>query len=248
VISPNVQPNGNGAIVNSALAVLDMRPDATLEGWVHDICFQWANVVFQQNNSFGVDTTTLGWQAPIGTTPGTPANPDGYMITWDAGKSSDRATYGYVTQGWTDVRLGALAYQRYVHHLREIDPTDPLIDDLLGRAPDYLQYARRSIPDDYQPNTGDDFMIDVFKGDAGNPNVDPFEDPGPDIDFADPSGYVLANIVNFALEAGIDETAMSYGVEMHRSISKNLADEMINEPILNEFIWRYLVHYGALKP
>jgi hypothetical protein len=35
---------------------------------------------------------------------------------------------------------------------------------------------------------------------------------------------------------------------LDRIISKNLADEMINEPILNEFIWRYLVHYGALKP
>ena len=254
LISANVQPHGNfvagtfGAVVTSAVSVLDMEPDQQLEDWVHEVCFQWSNIVFKVDNSFGVDTDTRGWQAPLGTPPGTAANPDAYMISWDAGKSSDKALYGYTTQGWTDVRLGALAFQRYVHHLREVDPTDPLIDDLLDRAPDWLNYARRSIPDDYTGTTGDEFMIDVFEGDANDPDPDPFADPGLDTDFPDPSGYVLHNIVNFALEAGLTETALSYGVEMHRSISKNLYDQMINEPLLNEFIWRYLVHYGALKP
>jgi hypothetical protein len=91
-------------------------------------------------------------------------------------------------------------------------------------------------------------MIDVFDGDAGNPSPDPFSPPGPDVDFPDPSGYVLHSIVNFALDAGLSESLFSYGVEMHRSISKNLADEMINDPILDHFIWRTLVHYGLLKP
>src|SRR6185436_11645235 len=143
-----------GSIVAAAAAVLDMRPDATLETFLHDICFQWANVVFQQSNGFGVDTSTLGWQAPIGTPPGSAANPDGYMITWDAGKASDKAQYGYTTQGWTDIRLGSLAFERYVHHLREVAPTDPLIADLTARAADWYHYAHRSIPDDYQMLTG----------------------------------------------------------------------------------------------
>jgi hypothetical protein len=254
VISPNVQPDGNfvpgtyGAIVNAAIAILELEPDAALEDWVHDICFQWANVVFKVDNSFGIDTSTLGWQAPIGTPPGSAANPDAYMVTWGAGKSSDRAQYGYTTQGWTDLRLGSLAFQRYVHHLREIDPSDPLIADLLGRAQDWYHYAHRCIPDDFQSLTGDFYIIDVFEGDAGDPNVDPFAEPGDDISLADASGYALQSIVNFALEAGLSESALSYGVEMHRSMSKSTYDEFINDPVLNEFIWRYLVHYGLLQP
>ncbi len=253
-ISPNVQPHGNfvsgtyGAIVDAAAAVLDYYPDSALESWVHDVCFQWSNVVFQVDNSFGVDTSQLGWQAAIGTDPGSSLNPDGYMITWAAGKSSDKAQWGYTTQGWTDLRNGAQSYERVVHYLREHSPTDPLIDDLLSRGEDWYHYAHRSIRDDYQYLTGDLYNIDVFAGDGGNPNVDPFTAPGPDIDSDDQSGYALQAIVNLKLEHELSSSAFSYGVETHRSISNHQYDQFINDPVLEEFIWRYLVHYGLLKP
>jgi hypothetical protein len=170
------------------------------------------------------------------------------MITWAAGKSSDKAVYGYTTQGWTDIRGGSLAFQRYVHHLREVDPTDPLINDLVGRAPDWYHYAHRCIPDDWQAQTGDYYMIDVFRGDAGSSIVDPFELPGDDISATSQSGYALQSIVNFLLDSAISESALSFGVELNRGMSRNTYDEMINDPVLNEFIWRYLVHYGLLKP
>lgn len=253
-ISGNVQPFGNfvsgtfGAIVNTGSAVLDYHDDPALETWLHDIGFQWANVVFQVSNSFGVGTSQLGWQAPPGTPPGTSANPDAYMITWAAGKSSDKATYGYTTQGWTDLRNGAQAYQRLVHRLRQEDPTDPLITTLLQRSEDWYHYARRSIRDDWQQLTGDVYIMDVFRGDAGNPAVNPFADPGFDIEDDDQTGYALQAIVNFKLENSLSETAFSYGVEMNRSMSKSTYDASVNDPILNEFIWRYLVHYGLLDP
>ncbi|MBL8843867.1 MAG: hypothetical protein JNL90_20260 [Planctomycetes bacterium] len=253
-ISPNVKPNGNfvsgtyGALINAAAAVLDYRKDQALEDWMHDICFQWANVVFQVDNNFGVDTSQLGWQAPIGTPPGQAANPDGYMVTWAAGKSTDKAAYGYTTQGWTDIRNGSQAFQRVAHYLRREDPTDPLIGDLLARGEDWYHYAHRSIRDDWQQLTGDLYIIDVFRGDAGTPVVDPFELPGFDIETDDQIGYALQSIVNLKLEHQLSDTAFSYGVEMHRSMSKGTYDGYINDPILNEFIWRYLVHYGLLKP
>ena len=253
-ISDDVQPGGNfvpgtfGAIVNAAAAILDLRPDAALESWLHEICYQWANIVFKVDNGFGVNTSTRGWQAPIGTPPGSANNPDAYMITWDAGKSSDKAKYGYLSQAWTDVRLGSLGFWRYAHHLREVDPADPLIGDLIGRGPDWYHYVRRSTPDDHQSQTGDAFQIDVFAGDAGNSNVDPFADPGPDIDFPDPSGYAMQSAVNLLLEGGMSESALSYGVEMNRGMSRSTYDQFVNDPVLNEFIWRYLVHYGLLKP
>jgi len=254
VISGNVQPFGNfvsgtfGAIVDAAAAVLDYQPDPALDSWMRLIAFQWANVVFQVNNSFGVGTSQLGWQAPIGTPPGGPANPDGYMISWSAGKSSDKATYGYTTQGWTDIRNGAQAFMRVVHYLREHAPTDPLIGDLIARGEDWYHYARRSMRDDYNQLTGDLFIIDVFRGDAGNPAVNPFADPGFDIEDDDQAGYTFHAIMNLKLESGLSETAFSYGLELHRSMSKGNYDATINDPLLNEFIWRYLVHYGVIKP
>jgi len=254
VISGNVQPFGNfvsgtfGAIVDAAAAVLDYQPDAALESWMLLIAYQWANVVFQVNNNFGVGTAQLGWQAPIGTPAGTAANPDGYMISWSAGKSSDKATYGYTTQGWTDIRNGAQSFARVAHYLREHAPTDPLIGDLVARGEDWYHYARRSMRDDYNQLTGDLFIIDVFRGDAGNPVVNPFADPGFDIEDDDQAGYTFHAIMNLKLESGLSETAFSYGLELHRSMSKGNFDATINDPVLNEFIWRYLVHYGLLKP
>ncbi len=253
-ISGNVEPNGNfvsgtyGAIINAAVAVLDYYEDPALQGWAHQIVYEWTNIVFQVDNNFGVNTDKRGWQAPIGTPAGQAANPDGYIVSWDAGKSSDKASYGYTTQGWTDIRNGSQAFERYVHYLREHDPSDPLLGDLLARGEDWYHYAHRSIRDDWQLLTGDLYIIDVFRGDAGNPVVDPFEEPGFDIEQDDQIGYALQSIVNLKLENEISETAFSYGVEMHRSMSKGTYDSYINDPILNEFIWRYLVHYGLLKP
>jgi len=253
-ISPNVQPAGNfvsgtfGAMVNAALAVLDYHDDATLETWARDIGYQWANIVFKVDNNFGVNTNTRGWQAAIGTPPGSAANPDGYMISWDAGKSSDRANYGYTTQGWTDIRNGAQAFQGLVQRLREHAPTDPLITDLILRGEDWYHYARRSMRDDWNQNTGDIYIVDVFRGDGGTSNVDPFTEPGFDIEDDDAAGYAFHALINLKLLNGLSETAFSYGVELHSSQGKNTFDASINDPLLNEFIWRYLVHYGMLKP
>ncbi|MSR46321.1 MAG: hypothetical protein EXS13_04545 [Planctomycetes bacterium] len=253
-ISANVKPDGNfvcstfGAIVNVALAVLDYYDEPALATWVHDICFQWSNVVFQVDNNFGVSTTKLGWQATVGTAPGTALNPDGYMISWDAGKSSDRATYGYITQGWTDIRNGAQAYERYVHYLREHDPADPLINDLMARSEDWYHYAHRSMRDDWNQLTGDYYILDVFRGDAGDPAADPFSEPGFTIGIDDGAGYTFHSLVNLKLDNALSETAFSYGVELHSSMGKSTFDASINDPVLNEFIWRYLVHYGKLKP
>jgi hypothetical protein len=252
--SPNVQPAGNfvagtfGAIVNAALAVLDYHSDATLDTWVRDIGYQWANIVFQVDNNFGVGTDNKGWQAAIGTAPGSAANPDGYMVSWDAGKSSDKASYGYTTQGWTDIRNGAQAFAGLVHHLREHAPTDPLINDLVLRGEDWYHYAHRSMRDDWNQLTGDLYIIDVFRGDAGTSKVDPFAEPGFDIEDDNASGYTFHALINLKLENLLSATAFSYGVELHSSQGKSTFDASINDPLMNEFIWRYLVHYGILKP
>ncbi len=253
-ISPNVQPYGNfvqgtfGAVTNSALAVLELAPNQQLEDWVHLIMYQWANVVFQQKNSFGVGTANLGWQAPVGTPEGSATNPDGYMITWAAGKSSDKVVYGYMSQQWTDLRLNSLAFQQEVHHLREKAPSDPLISDLLNRAPDMYHYARRGLLDDHNRNTGDYYILDVFAGDGGNASPSPLCGPGLAIDKANSSGYANQSIVNLLLEQRPSETAYSYGVELNRSMSESTYQHMVNDPLLNDFMWRFLVHYGIVKP
>jgi hypothetical protein len=253
-ISPNVQPYGNfvpgtyGAVVNAACAVLDLGPNQQLEDWVHLILDQWVHVVFQTPNNFGVNTATLGWQAPVGTPEGSAANSDGYMITWGAGKSSDKVQYGYMSQPWTDLRLTSLAYMHYVHHLRDVDPNDALVAALLARAPDMYHYARRGIPEDHTRRTGDYYIVDVFAGDGGKSNPDPFSPPGGNMSGCSPSGYSNQSIVNLLLEFRPSETAYSYGVELNRSMSDGTYQNMTSDPVLNDFIWRYLVHYGVLQP
>jgi hypothetical protein len=253
-ISPNVKPYGNfvpgtfAAVTGSACAALQLGPNQVLEDWVYKVMHQWANVVFQQSNDFGVTTTTLGWQAPVGTPEGSAANPDGYMITWAAGKSSDKALYGYMSQLWTDNRGTALAYKLFHHHLAEKAPNDPLLDDLLQRSTDLYHYARRGIIDDHNRNTGDYYITDVFAGDAGNSKPDPFSAPGGLLDKPNSSGYANQSIVNLLLDFRPSESAFSYGVEMNRSMSESTYQHMVHDPVLNDFMWRYLVHYKVIKP
>ncbi|MBL8843868.1 MAG: hypothetical protein JNL90_20265 [Planctomycetes bacterium] len=253
-ISPNVQPNGNfvqgtfGAVTNAACAVLQLGPNPELEDWTRTIMYQWANVVFQQGNSFGVNTGTLGWQAPIGTPEGSATNPDGYMVTWSAGKASDKAKWGYMSQQWTDLRLNSLAFKQFSHYLAEKAPTDPLLSDLLYRAPDMYHYARRGLLDDHNRNTGDYYITDVFAGDAGNSKPNPLSPPGALIDKPNSSGYANQSIVNFLLDFRRSESAYSYGVELNRSMSESTFQHMVNDPVLNDFMYRYLTHYGVIKP
>ncbi|MSR46322.1 MAG: hypothetical protein EXS13_04550 [Planctomycetes bacterium] len=253
-ISPNVTPNGNfvpatyGAVTSAACAVLQLAPNPELEDWLHTIMFQWSNVVFAKSNDFGVSTTTLGWQAPIGTPEGSATNPDGFMITWSAGKSSDKAVYGYMSQLWTDLRGMSIAYNIFSHHLAEKAPADPLLDDLLYRSPDIYHYAHRGLMDDHNRNTGDYYITDVFAGDAGNSKPNPLTAPGAFISTPNSSGYANQCIVNFLLDFRRSESAYSYGVELNRSMSENTYQHMVNDPILNDFIWRYLVHYKVIKP
>ena len=254
LISPNVKPFGNfvqgtySAITNAAIATLELGPNAELETWLHEIMEQWAHVVFQQQNGFGVDTTTLGWQAPVGTPEGSATNPDGYLITWAAGKASDKAQYGYMSQQWTDLRGNAQSFLSYVHHLEQRTPGDPLIADLLARAPDLYHYARRGLLDDHSRNTGDFYITDVFAGDGGDPTPDPLSGPGDFIDLPNSSGYANQSIVNLLLELRASETAYSYGVELNRSMSETTYQHMANDPVLNDFVWRYLVHHGVIEP
>jgi hypothetical protein len=252
--SPNCQPFGNfvcgtfGALTSAAQSVLTMEPNQELEDWIHLIEFQWSHVVFQQSNDFGVNATTLGWQAPLGTPEGSATNPDAYMITWAAGKSSDKAKYGYMSQMWTDLREMSQSYSTFVHYLREKDPADPLIADLLGRAPDIYHYAHRGLPDDYCKSTGEYYITDVFAGDPGDSTPDPLSDNGDYLSNPAASGYSLQSICNLVLDARQSESAWSYGVELHRSMSDPTYNKMQYDPILNDFVWRYLVHYGVLKP
>jgi len=55
-------------------------------------------------------------------------------------------------------------------------------------------------------------------------------------------------VVNFLLAARPSETAYSYGVEQQRSMSNPVFDALVNDPILQQFMWRYLVHYGLKQP
>jgi hypothetical protein len=209
---------------------------------------QWAHIVFQQRNSFGINTSAVGWQAPVGTPEGSASNPDGYLITWSAGKSSDKVQYGYMSQQWTDLRLNSLAFKQYIHHLKDVDPNDPLIDSLLARAPDMYHYARRGIPEDRTRRTGDFYIVDVFAGDGGNSSPNPLSPPGATLGTANPSGYANQSIVNLLLDFRASETAFSYGVEMNRNMSESTYAHMVHDPVLNDFVWRYLVHYGVLQP
>jgi hypothetical protein len=254
VISPNVQPGGNfvsgtyTAGLQDACAILDLEPNAALEAWTHEIFDEWAHVTYKQSNRWGIDTSTLGWQASLHTPTSSPSDPDGWMISWSAGKASDKAQYGYMSQPWTDVRGGAQAFHRYVWHLRQIAPGDRLIGDLLARADDWYHFARRGMPDDFCDQTGEHYIVDIVKGDANDPDIDPLGDPGDDVDFPNPSGYADESVVNFLLAAKPSESAYSYGVELDRSFSAFNYDACLNDPILQHFLWRYLVHYGLKKP
>jgi hypothetical protein len=146
------------------------------------------------------------------------------------------------------VRGGAQAFHRYVWHLRQIAPTDRLINDLLARADDWYHYARRGLPDDYCAATGEHYIVDVVAGDANDSDIDPLAAPGDDVDFPNPSGYANQSVVNFLLAAKPSESAYSYGVELDRSLSGPNYDTFLNDPILQDFLWRYLVHYGLKKP
>jgi hypothetical protein len=253
-ISPNVQPGGNfvsgtyTAALQAACAMLDLEPDYALEAWTHEIFDQWAHVTYKQSNCWGIDTSTLGWQAPLRTPTSSPSNPDGWMISWSAGKSSDKVQYGYMSQPWTDVRGGAQAFHRYVWHLRQVAPGDRLIGELLARADDWYHFARRGMPDDFCDQTGEHYIVDIVKDDANDPDIDPLGDPGDDVDFPNPSGYADQSVVNFLLAAKDSESAYSYGVELDRSFSQPNYDACLNDPILQHFFWRYLVHYGLKKP
>ena len=253
-ISPNVQPLGNfvsgtyAAALQGACALLDLEQDWDLEAWTHEIFDEWAHVTYKQSNSWNIDTSTLGWQAPLRTPTSSPSDPDGWMISWSAGKSSDKAQYGYMSQPWTDVRGGAQAFHRYVWHLRQVAPNDRLIGELLARADDWYHFARRGMPDDWCDQTGEHYIVDIVKGDANDPDIDPLGDPGDDIDFPNPSGYADQSVVNFLLAAKDSESAYSYGVELDRSFSPPNYDGWLNDPILQHFLWRYLVHYGLKKP
>jgi hypothetical protein len=205
-------------------------------------------VTYGQANAWNIDTSTLGWQAPLGTPTGSTSDPDGWMISWSAGKASDKAVYGYMTQGWTDARGGAQAFHRYVFHLREIDPGNRLIDELLARADDWYHFSRRGVPDDNCAATGEYYITDVVAGDAGNPAIDPLWPPGDDVASPNPSGYANQSVVNFLLDARRSETAYSYGVELDRSLSSPNFDTLADDPILQDFVWRFLVHYGMKKP
>jgi hypothetical protein len=252
--SPNVQPFGNfvpgtyGALTNCAESILQVEPNQDLEDWLHLIAYQWSHVVYQQDNDFGVATTTLGWQAPLGTPEGSDTNPDGFMITWAAGKPSDKAKWGYMSQLWTDLREMSQSYGSLVHYLREKDSSDTLIGDLLQRAPDIYHYARRGLPDDYCKSTGEYYITDVFDGDPDDSAAAPLSPPGYYIDKANASGYALQSICNLLLDLRPSESAFSYGVELHRSMADPVLAKMQYDPILNDFVWRYLVHYGVLKP
>jgi hypothetical protein len=40
----------------------------------------------------------------------------------------------------------------------------------------------------------------------------------------------------------------SYGVELNRSMSESTYQHMASDPVLNDFVWRYMVHYALVKP
>jgi len=253
-ISRNVQPLGNfvsgtyGAVVQAACAILELAPNYPLEKWTYDVCDQWAHVTYKQSNRWNIDTSVVGWQAALGTPTGSASDPDGWMISWASGKASDKNLYGYMTQGWTDVRGGAQAFHRYWWHLRQIAPHAPLLADLLARADDWYHYSRRGVPDDHCASTGEYYITDVVAGDAGNPDIDPLWPPGDELDAPNSCGYSNQSVVNFLLAARPSETAYSYGVEQQRSMSNPVFDALVNDPILQQFMWRYLVHYGLKQP
>jgi len=253
-ISRNVQPLGNfvsgtyGAVVQAACAIRELGPDYPLEKWTHEVCDEWAHVTYKQSNRWNIDTSVVGWQAALGTPTGSASDPDGWMISWSSGKASDKKLYGYMTQGWTDVRGGAQAFQRYWWHLRQISPRALLLADLLARADDWYHYSRHGVPDDHCAATGEYYITDVVAGDADQSDIDPLSPPGDYIDTPNPCGYSNQSVVNFLLRARDSETAYSYGVELHRSMSDPVFDALVNDPILQEFVWRYLIHYGLKQP
>src|SRR6185295_9435293 len=127
-------------------------------------------------------------------------------------------------------------------------PGDTLIGDLLARAPDIYHYARRGLPDDFCASTGEFYITDVFCDDPNDDAAKPLSMPGEYLDHANRSGYSLQSIVNLLLDLRASESAYSYGVELHRSMADPVLAKMQYDPILNDFVWRYLVHYGVMKP
>ena len=250
----STKPFGNyvngtyGAVTNSSIAMLQLGDNQELEDYVRLYMEQWAQIVYKQPNNFGVDTDTQGWQAPVGTPSGSPLNPDGYFVTRGTGKGVDFDNHGYTMQVWTDYRQAALAYQMCVHHFRSKNPNDPIIDLLSQRAQDFYSFARRSALDDHYYDTGEYFLTDIFANDPGDENADPFDAPGAYTGNVDATNYVLHPWVNFYLDQGPSETALSYGVELVNSISKPQLDKLIHDPTLNDFIARYLRDHGLANP
>ena len=244
------QPDGNfvmgtyGAVAAASCAILELGHVPELEANLHTIMSQWTQIVYKESNSFGVDTSTKGWQAPVGTRVGEGLNPDGYFITKASGKSNDWDDYGYTTQIWTDYRLAALAYWVCTHYFEQHAPDDPIIDLLRGRSGELYSFPRRAAPDDYCSETGEFYLFDVFHGDAGNPDVDPLQIPGDKINWPKQTNYILTAWCIFYLESRPSESALSYGVELCRSASPNTWDKGSGDPVLNEFIYQWIRHHG----
>ncbi len=246
----NVHPDGNfvagyyGAVGNSSLAVLEMQPFPRLQDNLLSYSEQWLNIVFKQPNAYNVDTYTKGWQAPLGTTVDTQANPDAYFVSKAGGKGGDFNQYGYTVQIWSAARHMSNFYLNLIHYLEQRAPNHPLILQARGRGPDIYHFLHRPFIDDHSKETGHPFLLDLFDGDAGNEDVDPFAPPGDWIDNFNQTPYTLHGAVVLYLKTRESESAYSYGVELLRSMGDSNYDTGFNDPIMNEFIARYLVHFG----
>ena len=242
----NFVPGTYGAVTTSALALLQAEENQELEDHCTKILHQWANLVFQEENDLGVDASIKGWQAPVGTPIDTALNPDGYFVTKAAGKRSDWDEIGYTNQVWVDCRINSLAFWMWTHHLEQTSPGDPLIEDLRWRAQDIYHFARRAAPDDYSSDTGDEYVHDVFPGDAGDPAPDKYLGPGRDAAKISQTGYALQSWILFYLDQTDSESAYSYGVELANSMSEDTYIAKQSDPVFNEFVYRYLRHHGLI--
>ncbi len=248
-----VHPYGNfvagyyGAVGNASIATLKMQSMNDLEEHIHLYMSQWVQLVFKRSNNIGVDTYTKGWQAPLGTKADSETSPDSYWVH-KAGKDSYWRKYGYMTQIWSHSRHMGNLFINYVHHLREHDPNDPLIGQLLSRGADMYHYMHRAFPDDHCPETGQYYILDVFRGDADSEDVDPYAPPGDWVEEPNKAAYTLHGPLLLYLETQASESAYSYGVELVRSMSDNTWEDQINDPIMNEFMIKYLIHHGVIEP
>jgi hypothetical protein len=251
-ISRNVQPLGNfvsgtyGAVVQAACAILELGPDYALEKWTHEVCDEWAHVTYKQSNPWNIDTSVVGWQAALGTT-GSASDPDSWMISWASGKGVRQVSTA-MTQGWTDVRGGAQAFHRYWWHLRQIAPHAPLLADLLSRAPTTGTATRgAALPRDHCADTG--VLHHRRRGGRRRQlRHRSARAAGRDIDTPNPSGYSNQSVVNFLLAARHPpETAYSTA-SSSTAACRTPTSTLVNDPILQQFMWRYLVHYGLKQP